>query len=80
MCLDASEFVGDTCRDNWAGRKRRQGHKEATARRTVTKNKIMMARVMIEKEERSENTVLAMMKADISDTALVNNNFKDADA
>lgn len=39
----------------------------------------MMVRVMIENEERSENTVLAMMEADISDTAVVNNNFKDAD-
>lgn len=39
-----------------------------------------MVRVMIEKEERSENTVLAMMEADTSDTALVNNNFKDVDA
>lgn len=57
-----------------AGRTRRQEDKEATARRTVTKIKIMMVRVMIEKEEKSENTVLAMM--DISDTALVNNNFK----
>lgn len=44
------------------------------------KIKIVMVRVMIEKEERSENTVLAMMEADTSDTALVNNNFKDVDA
>lgn len=51
--------------------------KEATARRTVTKIKMMMVRMMIGKEERSENTLLAMMEADISDTALVNNNFKD---
>lgn len=53
--------------------------KGQTASRSVTKIKMMMVRMMIGKEERSENTVLAKMEADTLDTALVNNNIKDAD-
>lgn len=53
--------------------------KRATARRSITKIKMMMVRMMIGKEERSENTVLAKMKTDTLDTALVNHNIKDAD-
>lgn len=44
--------------------------------RSVTKIKMMMVRMTIGKEERSENTVLAKMEADTSGTALVNNKMQ----
>lgn len=76
MCLDAPETCGDTSSD--IIRQDRQVDKLATARRSVTKIKMMMVRMIGGKKERSENTTLAKMEADTLDTALVNN-IKDAD-